>query len=512
MCSKRLHSGLTAFIVLCLSINPVFSQSNSTLQEYLSTRDSLLKVDSLLYFDRGETLNEDELRLESYLTSLQREMNGHYKAEHFFPPARNFYVSKAHIESTPLFKILQKMPKGGALHLHASAMGDVDWIIDRAIETEEMYVFWGDDDTDTYLTGQLHAFKEGQAPKGFHQVAKINREDPQFRGQLRSLITFENAMDQDSVDIWKEFQAVFQRIGRFVYYEPIFVDYITNGLQILVEDNVQHVELRLPFQGNLYNLENERNPDRVDDFVVSMNAILNNARKLDPDLTLKIIHAELRFKDQKTIREDIQQTFEYRKQYPEWLRGYDLVAEEDNGHPTLFHAANFLMLDSLEQASGVELPLYLHDGESNWASVDNLYDAVLLGTKRIGHGFNLFRFPSLLELVKHKDICVEVNPLSNQILGYIRDLRNHPASTYLRRGLNCVISSDDPLIFDYRGLTYDYWAIFLAWELDLSGLKKLSKNNLLYGALTEEERQKALVVWENRWQSFVKNTLEQLPE
>jgi adenosine deaminase CECR1 len=201
-----------------------------------------------------------------------------------------------------------------------------------------------------------------------------------------------------------------------------------------------------------------------------------------------------------------------KKRYPEWLKGYDLVAEEDNGEATLFHAKTFLRMDSLEVAMGVELPLYLHDGESDWASVANLYDAVLLGTRRIGHGFNLFRFPHLIERVKADNICIEINPLSNQILGYLRDLRIHPASTYLRRGVDCVISSDDPLIFNYKGLSYDFWSVYMAWELDLAALKKMCKNSLIHGALSPSEKAQALASWEDKWMTFVGKAIAFLKE
>ena len=73
------------------------------------------------------------------------------------------------------------------------------------------------------------------------------------------------------------------------------------------------------------------------------------------------------------------------------------------------------MRDSLQQVYGVDMPLCLHDGESNSQSVQNMYDALLLNSKRIGHGFNIMNFPKAVELAKEKDVCIEVNPLSNQI-------------------------------------------------------------------------------------------------
>jgi adenosine deaminase CECR1 len=61
----------------------------------------------------------------------------------------------------------------------------------------------------------------------------------------------------------------------------------------------------------------------------------------------------------------------------------------------------------------------------------NLYDAILLGTKRIGHGFNLALHPHLIEIVKKEKICVECCPISNIVLGYTKDLRTHPVRAML---------------------------------------------------------------------------------
>ena len=291
-------------------------------------------------------------------------------------------------------------------------------------------------------------------------------------------------------------------------YEKVAVDYLIHGAELLIADNIQHAEFRTFFSSRFYDLAGNRNTEK--EYIEILEKVEKATKAIDPDFTFILLQQSLRFFDEERIENEVVAAHKYRTKYPRWIRGFDLVAEEDAGHSTLFHAQQFLKLDSLEAATGVTLPLYLHDGESNWASTDNLYDAVLLGTKRIGHGFNLFRFPNLIELVKEKDICVEVNPLSNQILGYIRDLRLHPASTFLRRGVNCVISSDDPLIFDYQGLSYDFWSIALAWELDLAALKKLCRNSIEYAALTDAEKAKALIVWEKRWATFVEEALQEL--
>ena len=49
---------------------------------------------------------------------------------------------------------------------------------------------------------------------------------------------------------------------------------------------------------------------------------------------------------------------------------------------------------------GGRLNFYFHAGESYSRNNSELYDAILLGTKRIGHGFNLIMHPELIEMVK----------------------------------------------------------------------------------------------------------------
>ncbi len=75
-----------------------------------------------------------------------------------------------------------------------------------------------------------------------------------------------------------------------------------------------------------------------------------------------------------------------------------------------------------------------------------------------------------------------------------------------------MISSDDPLIFDYKGLSYDFWSVYMAWELDLAALKKLCKNSLDYGALSSAEKAHALAGWEDKWMAFVEKALVLLKE
>ncbi len=499
-----------ACLWVCMSLN-TYSQSSSLSSRaaYLEKRASLVEADKSKGFEYGVILTDAEKQLDEKLHLMQREMIQTYQAAHFFPPARNFYNSKAHIEQTKLFQLMQKMPKGGILHLHLAAAGDAEWMVEKAVNMPEVYVYW-EADNQEFLKGQMACFPSSKVPKGFYAAQSLHQSVPQFTDSLRSFLIFDESIDADSVDIWKDFEAVFKRIFGLVAYRPFFREYLNTTIDSLLADGIQHAEFRIGFaQEGLYDF-NQADRYPVDTLIVEFQRATQRARKKDPAFSLKFIQTSLRFFDRDVIWKSLQEAFKNRQRFPDIISGFDLVAEEDAGHETLYFLDSWLKIDSLEQVYGIDMPLFLHDGESNWVSVDNLYDAVLLKSKRIGHGFNLFRFPSLIEAVKKQDICIEISPLSNQILGYIRDLRMHPGSYYLRQGIPVTISSDDPLIFDYSGLSYDFWSIYMAWELDLRGLKQLCKNSLIYSSLTEAEKKQALTAWERKWEAFVKEALEVL--
>ncbi len=485
--------------------------SYSTKQNYLQDRQQLVAKDSALSFDADIQLSSQEKAINEKLLTLRDSLIAGAKTKDFFPPARYFYKSKAFMEETLLFKVFRKMPKGGILHIHPSASGDFHWIVEHSTKFPNCYVFW-EEGTEQYVKGQLQFFKEGEAPDGFVPAKTLKAQLPDYEAQLYDLLTFDASIGEDSVNIWKEFENCFRRIGLFVNYQPVFKEYYKAALDTLAADGIQHVEFRAFLGADKYDLEHPLGSGYFngDSTVQYYQEVLAETQKKYPDFTLKLIHTNSRFNTKDAIDKDYEYAFQLKQKYPDFISGYDLVAEEDEGNTTLHYLDTWLKRDSLRQVYGVDVPFFFHDGESGWASVTNLYDAVLLDTKRIGHGFNLFRFPSLQKLVKQMDIAIEVNPLSNQILGYVLDLRIHPAVQYLNQGIVCTISPDDPGVFDYKGVTPDYWSVFLAWGLDLRGIKQLIMNSLTHSSLSNIEKKIALQNFEKRWNQWLRR-VEQEP-
>lgn len=112
------------------------------------------------------------------------------------------------------------------------------------------------------------------------------------------------------------------------------------------------------------------------------------------------------------------------------------------------------------KARGVEIPFLFHCGETLEVGdkVDgNLFDAILLKSKRIGHGYALARHPLLMEVFKEKNIAVESCPISNEILGLTPTIAGHNLPILLANNVPCTINSDNATFYKYEstiGINY----------------------------------------------------------
>ncbi|KAH9001100.1 hypothetical protein EDB92DRAFT_1931707 [Lactarius akahatsu] len=138
---------------------------------------------------------------------------------------------------------------------------------------------------------------------------------------------------------------------------------------------------------------------------------------------------------------------------------------------------------------------------------NNLYDALLLGTKRIGHGFSIVKHPKLLRLCRENGIALEVCPISNEILvclpiamrttvfGTYVSMPMHPLSAMINQGVPVTLN---PSVFGTKGLSYDFYQVFVSNETTgLITLKQIALDSIEF-FLEIEEKMRAASLWEKR--------------
>jgi adenosine deaminase len=138
------------------------------------------------------------------------------------------------------------------------------------------------------------------------------------------------------------------------------------------------------------------------------------------------------------------------------------------------------------------LVLFAHAGEHGpeKTAIQEVLDATDLGVKRIGHGIHALRDPEVLEVLKTRDIPLEICPTSNLVTGTISHLSQLPLGSLLRQGVPFCLGSDDPSYFG-SGLAEEYEKIQTVFELEDEVILNIWENSLRYSLASEEWVRKA---------------------
>lgn len=444
-------------------------------------------------------LTAQEIQLDKKLTTLKNELLAKASQNKLAIYSSSFTQLKPFIESSALYKIIQSMPKGGLLHCHNGAMANPGWLISAAAKYNNCYIYIGKDNSQ-FIYGQLAVFAKGQAPKDFLPLQQYLKFDKNAAAGLLKLLTLNRSDLSDYMDTWVEFEKRFKRVGLLVAYRPFFKAYYREAFTELIKDHLQHVEIRFGF-GRLYDEKNENYP--VDTAISDLKQLVAEIQQTQPAFTLKLIYSSFKFLDTTAVLQKLHDAFRLKQKYPELISGFDLVADEATNHTIGYYNPVWSSIGALEKQYGIPMPLFLHAGESCSTSNTNLAEIPFQYNRRIGHGLNLIYFPEIIQRVITAGNLVEVSPVSNQELNYVSDLRNHPARVLLADGVPCSINSDDPGVYGYDGLSYDFWEAFMAWDLDVAKLKKLITNSIEYSSLTGEEKKTALIHLSKEWNNFV---------
>ncbi|EFQ93002.1 hypothetical protein CFE70_010690 [Pyrenophora teres f. teres 0-1] len=539
------------------------SLSDPFIQKYLQGRDALVqqekrqRSDYLFRQNLSPMAQEacaivSQIRFEEQQTLWTKEYEDSLLTDYVDVfPGMMFSLAKDRMEKSKLWKIVKKMPKGTLLHCHLEAMVDLDWALQEAFDTEGVCVIADGPITDDKtrrktgfsFTYSKHAKSDmsiwnqtyaGNTPVPVNQAADSFPDGGKkaFIEWVRSRVTItasEHLSHHEGPnEVWRKFMSCFPILGSLIYYEPIFRKFIRNMCKQLLDDGVYYVDMRSAFFTPYRSAGKEKWDD---DWFHMLEHMADEIEKFKASEEGKefwgarMIWTTIRQFGKKGVIESMKRCIEMKLEFPEIIAGYDLVGQEDLGRPLSDLAPELFWFRKACAQEGVDIPFFFHAGETlgdGDSTDENLFDAIILGTRRIGHGFSLYKHPLLIDMVKEKRILVESCPVSNEVLRLCGSIMSHPLPALLARGVPCSLCNDDPTILGQgeSGMSHDFWQALQGWEnLGLEGLGSLAENSVRWASLDDYSakdwtqdikdgmfgkgiRAQRLKEWVSKWEKF----------
>ncbi|KIJ35773.1 hypothetical protein M422DRAFT_180404 [Sphaerobolus stellatus SS14] len=465
-------------------------------------------------------------------------------------PGMEFLTAKELIDETRLFKILQKMPKGALLHAHLDGMVDPTILLRIALKHPAMHVrlpaplsLTTSNESESRPLPEFMALPVSQfgittdiASPEYVGGTWVPLRDARDRcslgaeafdewviGSLRINPT-EAYKTHDSIyKIWQKFQSTFMVSRGLIGFKPVYEEYIYEFFRSSIEDGIMYVEARINFWYKyvsiylfLLTMIGADGEDNVDHFewleifervVDRVKRELKEEGREDEFYGARIIYTTLRFISKEELEWYLDDCIALKQKFPHLIAGFDLVGDENVFHPLTYYLEPLLQFKERTKELGLDIPFIFHAGETlgDGDHVDqNLFDAILLGTKRIGHGFSMAKHPLLMKMCRERGIPLEVCPISNEILRLTSSMPMHPLPIFFNNGVPIALSSDDPAVFGNLILSYDYYQVLVSSEVSgLITLAVTARDSIQFSTLKDSEKQELLQIWERRWKAFV---------
>ncbi len=128
----------------------------------------------------------------------------------------------------------------------------------------------------------------------------------------------------------------------------------------------------------------------------------------------------------------------------------------------------------------------IHAGETGIE--ENIPKSIeLLHAQRIGHGIAAAKDPKIMELLKEKNIFLEMCPISNLQTKAVESIEDYPIRNFMEKGLKITVNTDNTTVSN-TSLEKEYNFLIKKFNFNIEDILKLIDNSIEAAFLQESER------------------------
>lgn len=412
-----------------------------------------------------------------------------------------FEELRAAAQPTQLYTLLYDLPKGGDLHNHAGGSNIPEWI--HAVLTDPQR-----NGGDAFFTRiRFAASADAISPAArFHTIRRHTYESLAPAKQAE-YVALEKLTPVERVDWCNAFRLDAPGEGRAEFFDVLWTrlgDTNRNPhvrTELLAENIKAFAAEGLVYLETQYGVEhlvtNEGRLLTTEEGIAITRERLNRDDVASTGLVVRFQESIVRYSPR--AEQQLASSYKFVAANRDLWVALNLVGIEERG-PGYPH--RFVETFRELRRQYPTLPLSIHAGEMDGPD-SHIRDTLLLGAARIGHGVNLIKDPqTLLLLQQGQRTLVEINLISNRLLGYVPDLRTHPFPEYLRTGVPVCLNTDDRGMWD-SNLTDEYYTAVTTFNLSWDEIVELGRNSLTHSFVQPDVKARLLADYDKRVAAFV---------
>lgn len=425
------------------------------------------------------------------------------------PIGQLFETIKRDASPEDLYRFLYAMPKGGDIHHHfgGGILPEMWWDIatdKRRNGGQEFYtryrvsgyfqtsanfhhdsrnsMFW------TTITQRSYDKLSAREQADFKAMTQLNEEE---KGEWLSSVV----LDREFEGRTEFFEYIWPRLNELLGSIEVMTEVLVENMIRFAAEGVRYLEIQTGPWGWTDAKGRELSADEA---TQALKDRLAKPDALATGVTVRFQGIVIRFQDNAEQR--VEAYYEFIDRHRDFWVGLNMAGREDDNRG---YAARFTEVYDKMLRKYPGIGISIHAGEAEKRDTQ-IFDTLRLGATRIGHGINLFRDEPTMQLMRCGKFLVEINLISNEVLGYVPDLDQHPFPIYLRQGIPVCLNTDDRGMW-HSNMTDEYFVGVTRFNLSWQEMVSLGRNSLVHSFLADDEKEVLLAQFEADVERFAQD-------